>query len=371
MQISPFKLERYFAEYEFKVRYLLSPSDCESLSLKELLSIADAGSRQLWEDLHLGYTESQGNPILREEISRMYEGIDPEEVVVAVPEEAIFIAMQTLLRPGDQIVAIYPAYQSLYQLAESLGCEVIRWKFEFDGQKWRLDLNQLENTLTEKTRLLVINFPHNPTGYLPNLDEFRSIIGLAEKHGIYVFSDEMYRMLEYDPEKRLPSACDLYPRAMTLSGLSKSFALPGLRVGWLVSHDKGLREAWMVYKDYTTICNSAPSEILGVAALRVRDVIIARNLDIIQDNLELARHFFEKYPDKFTWIPPQAGSVAFPRWNGSIPIDQLARDLVISQEVMVVPGNIFDCPGNYFRVGLGRKTFADGLMRFDNFLQRI
>ncbi len=369
MQIQPFKLERYFAEYEFKVRYLLSPSDCESLSMKELLGIADADSLQLWDRLSLGYTESQGHPLLREEISGLYEQIPPEQIIVAVPEEAIYIAMHTILQPGDQVISVFPAYQSLYQLAKSIGCEFIPWKFEFDGSGWKLDINKLEDNLNEKTRLVVINFPHNPTGYLPSQDEFRAILQLVEKSGAALFSDEMYRMLEYQPENRLPAACDVYEKALSLSGLSKSYALPGLRLGWLASQDLSATQAWMTYKDYTTICNSAPSEVLGIVALRAKDVIISRNLDIIQDNLEIAAQFFGAHSDQFTWIPPQAGSVAFPRWNGSSSIEQLCQDVLERKEVMIVPGSIFDMPEGFFRIGLGRKNFRDGILRVDAFLK--
>src|SRR5512136_914699 len=130
MQITPFKLERYFAQYEFKVKYLLSPSDCESLSMAELLQRADPDSLALWNELRLGYTESPGHPVLRAEVARLYQTIAPDDVMIAAPEEAIFVAMHTLLRPGDHVVSIFPAYQSLYELARALGCQVTPWMLE-------------------------------------------------------------------------------------------------------------------------------------------------------------------------------------------------------------------------------------------------
>ncbi|CAG0970911.1 partial Capreomycidine synthase, partial [Gammaproteobacteria bacterium] len=158
MQIAPFKLERYFAEYEFKVRYQLSPSDCESLSLRELLQMADAQGLALWNNLGLGYTESPGHPLLRAEVAQMYETMTPDDVLIAAPEEAIFIAMHTLLQPGDHVVTLFPAYQSLYEIAHAMGCAVTRWSFELDASDWRLDLDRLASLLTKHTRLLVLNF---------------------------------------------------------------------------------------------------------------------------------------------------------------------------------------------------------------------
>ena len=270
MRIAPFKLERYFAQYEFKVKYLLSPSDCESLSMAELLHLADPDSLKLWNELRLSYTESPGHPILRDEVSRLYEIIAPDDVMIATPEEAIFVAMHTLLRPGDQVVSIFPAYQSLYEIARAIGCDVTPWTLGLDASGWRLDLGQLGHALTERTRLIVLNFPHNPTGYLPARDELEAIVHLARKRGLYVFCDEMYRWMEYDPARRLPAMCDLYEKGISLSGLSKTFGLPGLRIGWLVTRERALVEQFLAFKDYTTICSSAPSEVLSIMALRAR-----------------------------------------------------------------------------------------------------
>ena len=370
MPLTPFKLERYFALYEFKVKYLLSPSDCESLSMAELLQMAAPASLELWQGLQLGYTESQGHPLLRAEIARLYQHISPENVLIAAPEEAIFIAMQTLLRPGDQVVAIAPAYQSLHEIARSIGCEVIDWNLEpaQDGS-WRLDLNQLEDHLTARTRMLVINFPHNPTGYTLSSDELEALIRLARRHNLYLFSDEMYRLLEYAPGLRLPAVCDLYEKGISLSGLSKAFALPGLRIGWLATQEQALIESWLVFKDYTTICNSAPGEILGMIALQNKEQIIQRNLAIIRENITSAEGFFSNHPQQFTWFGPKAGSVAFPEWRGDEAVEQFCQGVLEKQGVMIVPGSLFDFRGKHFRVGLGRRNLPEALAHVGEYLK--
>jgi aspartate/methionine/tyrosine aminotransferase len=369
MHIQPFKLERFFAQYEFKVQYLLSSSDVESLSLTELLQMAAPESLALWQELHLGYTESPGHPLLRAEVAGLYRHIRAENVIIAAPEEAIFIAMQAFLSANDHVISVSPAYQSLYEVARSIGCRITPWKLQASPDGWQLDLKQLEQSITDQTRLLVINFPHNPTGYLPTLSEFEAIIRLADRYGIYIFSDEMYRLLEYAPADQLPSICDVYAKGIALSGLSKAFALPGLRIGWLAAQDHSWTERWLAWKDYTTICNSAPSEILGIIALQNRAQILQRNLDIIQTNLAYADHCFREQNDMFTWSKPQAGSVAFPQWLGIGPVEEFCQNVLDQQGVMLVPGSLFDFPGNHFRLGLGRSNFAKAIKHVESYLK--
>ena len=368
MSIKPFKLERYFARYEFNVKYLLSASDCEALSMEELLQMASEESLKLWQNLKLSYTESQGHPLLREEIARLYEHIKPEQVITAAPEEAIYITMHTLLSPGDHVIAISPAYQSLYEVARSMGCDITPWELKTAMGGWQIDINQLEKSITNRTRLLVINFPHNPTGFLPSKQEFEKIIEIAGRHKIHIFSDEMYRLLEYDAADRLPSVCDVYEQGITLSGVSKSFALPGLRLGWLATQESAWIERWLTYKDYTTICSSAPGEILGIIALQAKETIVNRNLAIVRKNLLHAEKFFSIWHQYFDWITPKGGSIAFPCWTGEKTIDQFCQQVLEQYGVMIVPSSIFDYPGNHFRIGLGRENFSEALSLVAEFM---
>lgn len=368
--LAPFKLERIFAQYEFKARYLLSSSDCESLTLPELLALADDEARLRWQRLSLGYTESQGDPALRAEIAAQYPGLGADDVLTLVPEEGIYIAMRTLLQPGDHVVAIHPAYQSLYEVARAQGAEVTAWPVvpAAQGTAWRLDLDGLAAAITRQTKLLVINYPHNPTGLLASRAELDAILEFARRHGLYVFSDEMYRGLELDPAARLPAVCGLYDKGISLAGLSKTHATPGLRLGWLATRAPGLMAEWMAYKDYTTICHSAPSEVLGLIALRARAPILHRNLGIIRANLAWADEFFQRRADLFGWPRPQAGSIAFPEWRGPGTAEALCQGVLDAQGVMLLPGTIFDVPGQRFRLGLGRKSFPEALGRLEAYV---
>lgn len=366
MQLEPFHLERYFARHEFSAPWLLSPSDCETFTLQELLALADDEGRALWEGLALGYTDSQGHPRLLEEIRGLYS--EQVHALEVVPVEGILLAMMALLEPGDEVVATAPAYQALHEVARGRGCRVIPWR---PGPGWVFDVEEGLALLTGRTRLLVVNFPHNPTGALPTRAEFARLLHGADRRGVRVFSDEMYRWSEYDPADRLPSACEVLPGALALGGLSKPFGLPGLRVGWLASQDPEVLGRLCRWKDYTTLCGSAPSEVLALMALRARDRLLARNRAILQGNLALLEDFVRSHPEWLSWTRPRAGSVAFPRLEARTTVEDLADDLVARHGVMMAPGSLFGYPGNHFRVGFGRRRFPLVLERFGEAMREL
>jgi aspartate/methionine/tyrosine aminotransferase len=369
MKLQSYKLERYFAAHEFKTRYFLSGSDCEPLSLQELLALGDADSLRLWETLKLGYTESAGHPLLRQEIAQLYQQARADDVLVVTPEEGIFITMNALLSAGDHIIATFPGYQSLYEVARAIGCQVTLWTPQ-EGTEWRFDLAWLKEQIRPNTRLLVVNFPHNPTGALPSQADFAAIARLAAERGIILFSDEMYRLLEHDPRDRLPSAADLYDRAIALSGMSKTFGLAGLRLGWLVCRDQSMLHEIAGYKDYTTICSSAPSEILALLALRAKEPIIARNLRIVQDNLALLDPFFARHQHRFAWIRPRAGTIAFPRLLGGRSASDFCAELREGPGILLLPGEVYEDAGNHFRVGFGRANMPEALGKLEEWLAK-
>jgi len=367
MKIKPFALERYFAKHEFSSPYLLSCSDAEPLTLKELLDLADVETHALWENLSLGYTDSQGHPLLLQEIAKLYEGITPQHVVEIVPEEGIFIAMNVLLEPEHHVITTFPGYQSLFEIAASIGCQVSKWQPDF-ARGLKFSVNELKRLVRENTKLIVINFPHNPTGALLNRAELQEIVALAKEKNICIFSDEMYRFTEQTTTDCLPSVCELTPNGITLFGLSKSFSLPGLRVGWLVSHDLALIESIKSYKDYTTICGSAPSEVLAIIALRAKEAILARNRSIIAHNLESLDKFFDNHSAIFTWYKPSGGTVGFPELLLGIPVDQFCKQLLEQKGVMLLSASVIGCQRNHFRVGFGRRDLPEVLGKLSEFL---
>ncbi|MCJ7585258.1 MAG: aminotransferase class I/II-fold pyridoxal phosphate-dependent enzyme [Anaerolineales bacterium] len=369
MHLSPFKLERHFAKYEFTARYLLCSSDCESLSVGDLLAL-EPGSDEALQRHWLGYTESEGAPSLRQEIARIYTTIRPEQVLVhSGAEEAIFLFMHALLQTGDHVVVHWPCYQSLFEIAKSAGAEVTFWEAR-ESNSWALDLDELKRLLKPNTRAVVVNTPHNPTGYLMPRPDFLVLNALCQEHGILLFCDEVYRELEYDPASRLPSACDLNPLAVSLGVMSKTYGLAGLRIGWIATRNADIYNRMAVLKDYTTICNSAPSEFLSELALRHREALAARNLQIIQSNLALLDDFFTRRVDCFSWVRPKAGPIAFPRLLKG-DVESFCDELVHESGVLLLPGSMYDHPGNHFRVGFARQNMPEALDKLDKFLGSI
>ena len=380
MRPEPFALERFFARHEFSARHLLSTSDCQGLDLTDLLALADDDSSRRWHRLTLGYTESQGLPELREQVAAAYKTVASLEVLVAAPEEAIFLAMNAILEPGDRVVCTFPGYQSLYQLALSIGCDVVFWE-PVEAEKWRFDPDRLEELLAQNTKLVVWNFPHNPTGALPSHEDYERMLALAEKAGAWVFSDEMYRLLELSPGTRLPAAVDRYERAISLAGMSKAFGLAGLRLGWVATHNAALLETMAGLKDYTTICAPAPSEVLALMALRNPAPIVDAHRERVTANVEIAAGFFARRARIMHWIPPQAGTVCFPRLlddpfaSGkatTAPSASAFCTRVLSETgALLLPSTAYGYGDSHFRLGLGRKDFAAGLDVLEAYLQQM
>jgi aspartate/methionine/tyrosine aminotransferase len=369
MQIADFRLERYFARWEFNVRHLLCASDVEALPLTEVLALADGPSRTSWEGLRLGYTEPSGHPELRAEIARLYTTVEPSEVLTfAGAEEGIFLSMHALLNAGDHAIVVWPAYQSLYEVARSVGASVTL--VPLDPRSWTLDPEAVLAAVRPGTRVIVINFPHSPTGALASRAAFDYLTTHAEERGITLFSDEVYRFLELDESQRVPAGVDVGRSTVSLGVMSKSFALAGLRVGWIATHDGALRDRVSKLKDYTTICGSAPSEILAIIALRGRDRVLARSRDIIAGNLPLLDAFFDRFGEQFSWVRPLAGSVAFPRLviDERGAIDRFCAELVESEGVLLLPGSQFEHDGNHFRIGFGRADMPQALERLERFV---
>lgn len=367
MQLKPFKLERFFSKYEFSTRYLLCSSDCESVSVGDLLDLepaAEKNFKQHW----LGYTESNGAPELRREICRIYANIQPEQVLVhSGAEEAIFLFMHATLNAGDHVVVYWPCYQSLSEIAKGIGCEVSLWEAR-EENVWTPDLDELRRVLRRNTRAVIINTPHNPSGNLMTYSLFMELNILCLERGILLFSDEVYRELEYNREERLPSACDINPTAVALGVMSKTYGLAGLRIGWIATQNDEVRERMAELKDYTTICNSGPSEFLAELALRHREKLIERNLQIICSNLFLLDDFFARYSDHFTWVRPTAGPIGFPKLlkkDAEVFCDELVRET----SVLLLPSILYDYPDNHFRIGFARRNMPEALALVDRFLE--
>ena len=363
MQIAPFRIEEYFAKYEFTAKYLLSSSDAESRTVADLLSL-EPSAHDAFLNHWCGYTEAPGAPWLRETLTSLYENIRANDIlVVAAAEEAIFLFYHSLVRPGDHVIVETPCYEAALNLPKSAGATVSAWERKSENA-WAHDLSALESLIQPNTRAIYVNTPHNPTGLLMPENIFRGVLKLASKQGIYVFSDEVYRELEHIPAMRLPAACDLYERAVSLSSVSKTYGLPGLRLGWLASRDPQILKACTDLKYYTTICSSGPSEFLTDLAFRHRHILIDRNRQLVLRNLHLLSAFLARHSNLFSWTPPDASPIGFVEFKPQQDVFQFCESVVQQSGVLLLPGSVYDQP-RHIRFGYGRANMPESLAQLD------
>lgn len=369
MELTPFKLERYFAKYEFNTEYLLCSSDCESMSVADLLAL-EAGAMERFHKHWLGYTESQGSPSLRKEIAGMYATTQAEDILVFTgANEAIYLFMMASLKENDHVIVHSPHYQALSEIAKGIGCMVSPWRAR-EENGWALDLDELRHLMRSSTKAIIVNVPHNPTGYLMPRANFDALNQFAKENKLLLFSDEVYRESEYDSADRLPAAVDYGPHAVSLGVTSKTYGLAGLRIGWVATKNRDLYAKIASLKDYTTICNSAPSEFLAEVAIRNRATLANRNLEIIKNNLAIVDNLFSRHSSLFTWHRPRAGSMGFPKLLKG-DVEAFCDDLVKKAGVLLLPGSVYDDVHNHFRLGLGRKNLPQAVERLEDYLSKI
>ena len=372
--LRPFALEVFFSKWEFTARYNLCASDMQSMTLSELLDLADATDRAAWDRLYLGYTETWGSPDLRQTIASTYDTISAAQVLTFVgAQEGIFAAMHALLRPDDHAITVIPNYQSVESLPLSI-CDTTGIPLD-SHNNWDLDLDLVRKAIRPNTRLISINFPHNPTGKVISRQTLDSLIAIARSRGIYIFSDEVYRLLERRLVMALPQVADLYERGLSLGVMSKAYGLSGLRLGWVTCKDLELLRMLERVKHYTSICSPAPSELLSQVALKARDRILARNRALIAKNLPLLEAFFNEHEHLFEWALPDGGCIGYPRYLGPEGVEAFAKDLVEQTGVLLLPASVYKSdlgatPADRFRVGYGRANLEEGLAAMRTHLRK-
>jgi aspartate/methionine/tyrosine aminotransferase len=370
-----FALEIHFSRWEFKARYNLAGSEAESWSLGELLAMADAEDRAAFNGLRLGYTETFGAPVLRAEIARGYDSVQPDQLLCfAGAEEAIYVAMQVLLAPDDHAIVLTPNYQAAETLPLAR-CAVTGVPLD-RARGWDLDLDRVRAALRPTTRLISINFPNNPTGRVLPQATFGALVDLCRERGIWPFSDEVYRLLERDPAMRLPQAVDAYERGISLNVMSKAYGLPGLRIGWLACRDRSLLLRCERYKHYLSICNAGPSELLALIALKARAPILDRNRAIIERNLILLDEFFGEFADLFDWRRPEGGCVGCVGYRGGDGVEAFTARLAEEAGILLLPASVYrsdlnEVPADFFRIGFGRAALPEGIATWRDRMGRV
>ena len=367
--LSEFKLERYFEKWEFRARYHMTASDAQTMSVRQLLELAEDPERAAWEAMQLGYSEVAGSPELRAAIAATYDRCGPDDIVCfAGAQEGLWCVFQAILEPGDHAIVTVPNYQSMESVPLSI-CDVTGVSLR-ESHNWSLDLQEVRTAMSLQTRLIGVNFPNNPTGAVADAPTYEGLVSIAADAGIYLLNDEVYRGIEGDSDHRLPQVADVYERGVSLGVLSKAYGLPGLRVGWIACRDRELLDRIRGLKVYLSICNPVPSEVLGRIALKARETILQRNAMIVRANLRALRAFFAKYPQFFDWYEPQGGCVAFQRYLGAEGVESFCKRLVEDHGVLLLPASLFQSelrrvPTDRFRIGFGRTTMQPGLMALE------
>jgi len=362
-----FALEVHFSKWEFNARHHLTASDMESLSLRDLLAMGTDADREAFEATSLGYTETWGAPDLRAAIAATYDTMAKDNILtLAGAGEGLYALARVLLGPDDHAIVPTPNYQSAETVPAAI-CDTTGVPIRIDGDKWRLDIDAIKNAIRPNTRLISLNFPHNPTGALMPRADLDALITLARADGIYILCDEVYRGVELDPNLQMPQIADVYERWISLNVLSKAYGLPGLRIGWLASPDRDVLQRVERYKHYLSICNAAPAERLGVIALAAREQIFARNRALLRRNLTAFEALLADFPGLIDFAPPEGGCVAYPRYTGPGTVETFCSDLIENHGILLLPAALYRSdlgatPTDRFRIGLGRdRAVADGI----------
>jgi aspartate/methionine/tyrosine aminotransferase len=364
-----FRLETHFSKWEFKARYHMTASDAESMSLPDLLAMASPEDRAGFENMWLGYTETYGAPDLREAIAGTFMRQSADDILCfAGASEGIFAANTVLLEKDSHAIVVTPNYQSHETMPIAI-CEATGVPLD-PNDNWSLDINRIAAAIRPNTKLVTINFPHNPTGAILPLERYRALISLCRTHGIYILHDEIFNGLGASDAEHLPYIADEYERGLSLGVMSKSYGLPGLRVGWIACQDREVLSKMERLKHYLSICNSGPSERLTMIALNNREKILARNCAIVDENLPKWDAFFARHSDLFEWQRPDGACMGFPRYKGSDGVEAFCASLVEESGVLFLPSTIYSSelgptPTDRFRLGFGRRNLDEGIAALD------
>jgi len=366
MKLQTFVMERVQSVWENKVEINLAESGVSPLKLGELTEGASI------DDAYLGYPQTNGTEELREAISDIYAGSDGDNIVVmSGTAEANYIAALSVLEPGDEAVIMLPNYMQVWGIAQSLGATVKPLPLH-EEQGWAVDLDELDSLVTDKTKLIAVCNPNNPTGAVMSEDTMRAIAKIAGRVGAWILSDEVYMGAELSGDISA-TYWGWYDRLMCTAGLSKAYALPGLRIGWIVSDKENIERLWS-FKDYTSIAVSSLSDRLAQVALEParRAKLLARTKKILNDQLPRVTSFVEQHGNRMSWVPPRAGAIAYVRYEWDINSTKLMERLRDEKGVFIVPGDHFNMD-HYLRIGYGYDPVEldRGLTRVSELLETL
>ena len=372
MTFTPFDLEYTQSLWEQKVDINLTESGVHPVRLDELLGEDGELVAKLLET-ELNYPHVNGNPALRERIGSLYEGTGVENVIVTVgAAEANNVIMQTLMRPGDELLTQTPTYKQIWGLAMNAGNPVKTFRLDPD-RGWALDLDELRRGVTERTRIIAVVNPNNPTGYIMTDEEMDAVVDAADSVGAWILADEVYRGAERLRDEETTSFVGRYDRVLALGSMSKAYGLPGLRLGWIVGPPATIDDIWRRH-EYTTITASMLSNVLATHALSpdVRPRLIERTRKYIRNGFPVLEEWMNGQEGLFSYTPPQASAVSFVRYHLDINSTELMEKLCREASVFVGAGDSFGMD-HHLRIAFGqdRKTLEEAFLRIEKTLKTI
>ncbi|AQQ54809.1 aminotransferase [Planococcus lenghuensis] len=373
MNIKPFAIEEWMNEYEQEAVYNLAETCVDSLSIEELVTLGGEDYDEFFRsiaDTKLTYGHITGSPGFKKNVANLYKTMTPDNILsMNGAIGANFLVLYTLIEPGDEVVCVDPTYQQLHSVPESFGADVKRLRLTPENN-YLPDLEELASLVNDKTKLVIINNPNNPSGSVMDADYLERIVAIARKHDVYVLCDEVYRGLWQDPDANVPAMADLYEKGISTGSMSKSLSLAGLRLGWIAGPEE-LIERCIVRRDYTTISNSGIDDLLAVRALENYDRLMERNLKIVRDNLQILDDWVAK-EDKISYFKPQAGTTAILKYEADMPSDRFCIGLFKANGTFLAPGSCFDLEGTV-RIGYACSTdvLKQGLTKFSEYLKTV
>ncbi len=370
MIFPPYELANYQISHAARAEYFMGASAPQAISLQQLLSLADQQELEQWNNLTLGYSTSQGDPTLRESIAGSYPGLTAANIITfAGAQEAIFVAYHALLNAQDRVQVILPIFEPLARVAQAIGARVDRVRLRLtENHTWQLDMDQWRESIDDKTAMAVINFPHNPTGKRISHDELQLIVDHCDRNNCWLFSDEVFRGLEYRQADQLPPVASVYAKGISLGVMSKAYGLGGVRVGWIATQDERLIKRMLEIKHYLSICNGRTDEQLALIALQHAPQLMQSTHQLIRDNLQRLTTTIESISG-IQWSQTDAGCVAYPRLLDGASSRLFAKKLLDQTAVMIIPGDCFMWGDAHFRIGFGRRDFPQALDRFATYMQ--
>lgn len=348
-------------------QFNLSASAMEPLTQDELFELEPCAADGL-RGIRLDYPQRYGAPALRERIATRYTGIEADGIVVTSGlDDALANLSLAFIEPGDKVVVLTPCYPPQMQLPRWRGADIIEWPAR-EENGWVPDLDELRELVDESVKLVIVTFPQNPTGFMPDGDYARALSAVLERYATPLIADEIYSGLPVGGDLSGANLASLYPHAISLHGLSKTFALPGLRVGWMASRDQAALASARKVRDLMNAYLPAPIDYMACVALDHGVAIHQRNDAIRSAAVSAATDFFARHDNLFQWQAPSAGVLTFPRYLGPGGTRALSERLVTESALTLVPSTCFGAGDNHVRVGLGRRSIAAALARLDEFL---